>query len=72
MSVELCDMLSNGAEDLTNAMVDALDGPDAPHYEAIGPEIRRDRCGRLVGAFVASVRASPTSFVKYVLSLIHI
>jgi hypothetical protein len=54
------------SSELTDSVFNGLSRADAPHYGSIDPGELRQRCRRLVDAFLTSMAGAPAVFVEYV------
>jgi hypothetical protein len=71
MDADLVTLLDERAGALGAAVETALLAQDVPHYRDAHPRVLRDRCDRLVAAFVAAARqGGPPSFERYVRSIV--
>ena len=71
MDAELANLLADRAGALGAAVETALLAHDVPHYREAAPRVLRDRCDRLVAAFVDSVRQGGAQpFEHYVRSIV--
>jgi hypothetical protein len=67
MDQGLVDLLSARAAELAARLEQALLAEDAPHYREAPAGVVRERCDRLVAAFLEALRASgPDPFVRHV------
>jgi len=71
MDADLVTLLAARAGTLGGAVEAALLAQDVPHYRDAARPVLRDRCDRLVAAFVDSARqGGPASFERYVRSIV--
>ena len=71
MDASLVALLADRAGALGAAVETALLAQDVPHYRDAHPRVLRDRCDRLVAAFVEAARqGGPQSFEQYVRSIV--
>jgi len=72
MDPDLVTLLAERAGALGAAVETALLAQDVPHYRDASPQLLRDRCDRLVAAFVDSARqGGSSSFERYVRSIVE-
>lgn len=72
MDADLDRLLAERAGALGAAVETALLAHDVPHYRDAAPEVLRERCDRLVAAFVDSAsRGGPAGFERYVRSIVE-
>lgn len=65
MEMELVELLTRDRAALERDLVDDLRRA-GPHYSTASVDLVRERCARLVGAFVESASGNPAPFVNYV------
>jgi hypothetical protein len=71
MDAELIALLTERAGAVAAAVETALLAQDVPHYRDAAPQVLRDRCDRLVAAFVDSAQqAGAQPFERYVRSIV--
>jgi hypothetical protein len=71
MDPDLVTLLAERAGALGAAVEAALLAQEVPHYRDAAPEVLRDRCDRLVAAFVGSARqGGPQAFEQHVRSIV--